>query len=152
MIYETTLEFAEVIAGYVDDADCNVERVTVTAGRTNAPVGNCTVIYVWADRIGDELQRADDCRVASRLQLNYEIHTCYIATPGDETDEQHAVAASCLYELMDLVWCGLVADKDARLTDLFGSCKFIELAPLIVQQRQGLNVSALGSVTFPYEC
>jgi hypothetical protein len=140
-----------IIEDAVEDATCDVDRVTITAGQPSAPIGaDCTAIYLWVDQVVDLNQNIPgSCQVKSRLTMNYQIHTCYVVTKGDETDEQHAVAADCLYELMSLVWCALVAAKD---TGAFGSCEWVELNPLDIQPRQGTNVSALGGVTIPLDC
>lgn len=140
-----------IIETAVEDATCEVDRVTITAGQPNAPVGsNCTAIYLWVDQVVDFNQNdPNECVVKSRLTMNYQIHTCYVVTKGDETDAQHLTAASCLYELMSLVWCALVAAKDSGA---FGACDWVELNPLDIQPRQGTNVSALGGVTIPLDC
>jgi hypothetical protein len=140
-----------IIEDAVEGATCEVDRVTITAGQPSAPIGAaCTAIYLWVDQVVDlDQNNRDACAVKSRLTMNYQIHTCYIATKGDETDEQHAVAADCLHELMGLVWCALVAAKD---TGAFGSCEWVELNPLDIQPRQGTDVSALGGVTIPFDC
>lgn len=140
-----------IIETAVEDATCEVDRVTITAGRPNAPIScKLTAIYLWVDQVADINQTdPNSCAVTSRLTMNYEINTCYIVTKGDESDDQHAVAADCLHELMGLVWCALVAAKD---TGAFGACEWVELQPLNTQPRQGTNVSALGGVTIPYDC
>jgi hypothetical protein len=140
-----------IIEDAVETAACEVTRVTITAGQPSAPIGSdCTSIYLWTDQVVDFNQNdPNECLVASRLTMNYQIHTCYIATKGDETDAQHLVAAECLYELMSLVWCALVAAKD---TGAFGDCAWVSLEPLDIQPRQGTNVSALGGVTIPLDC
>ena len=133
---------------------CEVDEVTVTAGRPNAPMGqDCTKIYVWADQITDALQTAVQCMVKGRLTIVYEIHTCYeVVDTRDETAAEHAVSADCLYGLMNAVWCGLVAGKsDGSLMDL-GSCEDIELGPLEIQPRSGGSVSAMGTVIVPLDC
>lgn len=141
----------DIIEDAVEDATCEVDRVTITAGQPPAPIGqDCTAIYLWADQVVDLNQNTpNECQVKSRLTMNYQIHTCYIETKNDPTDAQHLVAASCLYELMNLAWCALVTAKDSKA---FGSCEWVELNPLDIQPRQGTNVSALGGVTIPLDC
>lgn len=143
----------DIIATAVAGAECEVARVVVTAGRPSAPSSpNCPAVYVFADQVADRNQTDPNaCAVASRFTMAYEIWTCYpVSSRGDETDAQHAVGAECLYELMELVWCALVAAKDSG--EPFGACEFVELGLLDVQPRSGGSVSALGVVTVPLSC
>jgi hypothetical protein len=138
----------------VADASCAVAGVVLTAGRPAAPSGegqDCqTVIYLWGQRVADETQTsADACTVRSRWAMQYEIWTCYPESWDGSTDTEQATAAACLYELISLVWCALVEAKD---TNYFCDCKFVELEPLETQPRGGGAVSALGGVTLPYTC
>jgi hypothetical protein len=141
----------DIIIEAVADAECEVDRITITAGRPPAPIGDdCTAIYIFGDRAFDlDQTNQNACVVKGRWAMDYEIHVCYEVSAEDETDEQHATGADCLYELMDLVWCALVAAKD---TGAFGDCNYVELDPLEVQPRQGGHVSALGGLTVPIAC
>jgi hypothetical protein len=141
----------DIITEAVADAVCEVDRITITAGRPSAPIGeDCTAIYIFGDRAFDlDQTNQDACVVKGRWAMDYEIHVCYEVSAEDETAEQHATGADCLYELMDLVWCGLVAAKDGGA---FGDCNYVELDPLEVQPRQGGHVSALGGLTVPIAC
>jgi hypothetical protein len=149
------IESLELLQGIIEDAvevaTCSVSRVTITAGDPGAPIGeNCNVIWVFGDQVVD-LNQTDPnaCVVRSRFSMSYKIHVCYNDDPRDLTDEEHLAPADCFYELMDLVWCALVTAKDSGT---FGSCEFVELEPLEVGPRQGLDVWALGGVTIPLEC
>jgi hypothetical protein len=141
----------DIIELAIEGAECEVDRVTITAGRPSAPVGeDCTAIYIFGDQAFDFNQNDQNaCSVRGRWSMDYEIHTCYPEAPDDVTDAQHLTAADCLYELMDLVWCAIVSAKDSGT---FGKCEFVELQPLDVQPRQGMSVSALGGVTIPLDC
>jgi hypothetical protein len=144
----------DLLEDAVADSDCVVNRVAITAGRPAAPSAedaDCrTAIFVFGAEASDLNQNDPSaCIVDSRWAMQYEIWTCYPEAWGDVGDEAHEAAAACLYELMRLAWCALVEAKD---DGYFCDCKFVELAPLIVQQRSGGAVSALGGVTLPYVC
>ena len=142
---------AEDLESYVETSgECEVERVTVTAGEPAASA--CNAIWVWASRIEDDNFLNPACVVESLLTVNYRIDVCYQTTAEEETDLMHADAAECLYSLMAAIWCGLVADKDANTLMGLGSCDLVNLAPLIVGQRSGSTVSASGSVIVGYDC
>jgi hypothetical protein len=136
----------------VADATCEVSRIAITAGRPAAPSGeDCTAIYVFGNGVLDENQaNPEACVVLSRFAIQYEIHSCYPEDWDDQyTTEAEALAAACLYELIELVWCALV---DAKDTGYFCDCKFVELEPMEVQPRSGGAVSALGGVRLPFSC
>lgn len=147
---------AMLLADAIADADCEVADVIVTAGRPAAPSDEgreCqTVIYVFGGNVTDLNETDQDaCIVRSRWSMQYEIQTCYpenwedlVGTPEADT------AADCLYELMRLAWCALVAAKDSG--EPFGDACFIDLEPLEVQPRSGGAISALGGLTIPYDC
>lgn len=143
----------DVIEDAVADADCVVDRFAITAGRPAAPSGeDCTAIYVFGAGLQD-LNQADEnaCIVRSRWVMQYEIHSCYPEDWDDQyTTEAEEAAATCLYELMSLVWCALVEAKDDGV--FCDDCSFVEIDPLVVQPRSGGAVSALGGVTLPYVC
>lgn len=129
--------------------------VLVTAGRPPAPDlegRECqTAIYVFGDEVADLNQDDENaCMVLSRWRMGYEIWTCYPEDWDSQlgTDAAEDAAAE-LYGLMEAAWCALVNAKD---DDYFCACKYVELAPLIVQPRFGLAVSALGQVVLPYTC
>ena len=152
----TQLEnLAEVIEDAIADDYPDVP-VLVTAGQPAAPSSegvDCqTVVYVWGQVVADLNQtNQDSCVVRSRWTMFYQIQTCYPENWDDQIATTAASeAATRLYELMALVWCGLVEAKDAGL--LCDNCKYVELAPLETQPRQGGAVSALGGVTIPYAC
>lgn len=146
---ETLLEEA------VADSDCVVGDVILTAGRPAAPSGESqecqTRIYVFGGEMGDFNQtNPDACNVRSRWLMQYEIWTCYPEDWDDQVGTSASeAAAACLYKLMSLVWCALV---DAKDSDYFCPCAFVELTPMIIQPRSGGAVSALGGVTLPYTC
>lgn len=146
----------DLLAEAVAESDCIVSDVVVTAGRPAAPSEEgrqCqTVIYVWGDNATDLNQNIDDaCAVRARWTMSYEIWTCY---PEDWEDQIRSEAAEdaalCLYELMGLAWCALVAAYDSKIP--FGGCEDVELQPLTTQNRSGGAVSALGGLTIPYHC
>lgn len=146
---------AEVLTDAVADAECADVEVIVTAGRPASPSDEgreCqTVIYVFGEGVTDLNQNNQDaCVVRSRWSMQFEIWTCY---PEDWYDPiataEAEEAADCLYELMDLAWCGLVDAKDAKT---FGDCDFVELSPLQVESRSGGAVSALGGLVSPCPC
>lgn len=149
------IESLDLLAGIIEtavaEAECEVDRVTITAGRPAAPVGeDCTAIYIFGDRAFDlDQTNQNSCVVRGRWAMAYEIHTCYQVSAEDETDAEHELSADCLYELMDLVWCALVSAKD---TGAFGDCAYVELDELVVQERRGGHVSALGGLTVPAAC
>ena len=145
----------DLLADAVADADCEVGRVVVTAGRPAAPSGEdeeCrTAIFIFGDTVSDLNQSDEDsCLVRSRWAMQYEIWTCYSEAWEDVDDEDHEAAAACFYELMALAWCAVVEAYDSG--EPFGSCENVELLPLQVQPRSGGAVSALGGVTIPYDC
>lgn len=148
-------DLADLLTVSIEDA-CPDVAVLVTAGQPAAPSGegDCqTVVYVWGQVVADlDQQTLDNCVVRSRFTMFYQIQTCYPENWEDPIGTAAASdAAARLYGLMSLVWCGLVAAKDAG--DVCGAnCKYVELAPLEVQPRQGGAVSALGGVTIPYVC
>lgn len=138
----------------VTDADCEVGQVTITAGRPAAPSSTeaecVTRIYVFGATLLDLNQtNQDSCTVRSRQTMFYEIWSCYPEDWDDVPEADHETAAVCLYELMGRAWCKLVEAKDS---DYFCECAFVELQPLVVQDRSGGAVSALGGVSLPYEC
>ena len=145
----------DLLADAVAEADCEVGRVVVTAGRPAAPSAEdeeCrTAIFVFGSNVAD-LNQTDQnsCTVRSRWAMQYEIWTCYPEAWEDVDDEDHEAAAACLYELMSLAWCALIDAYDSG--EPFGSCEDIELLPLEVQFRSGGAVSALGGLTIPYNC
>lgn len=145
----------DLLEDAVADSECVVGDVILTAGRPAAPSGEgqeCqTRIYVFGGEIGDLNQTdQDQCLIRSRWQMQYEIWTCYPEDWDDQVGtDASETAAACLYEIMSLVWCALVEAKD---TNYFCECAFVELTPMIVQPRSGGAVSALGGVTLPYFC
>jgi hypothetical protein len=144
------LDLEEALA--TSGSDCQPDRITITAGEPAAPAGPCTAVWIWADRIEDELELADGCAVRTRLTIAYRIDACYEETVEDASDAIHLEAADCLYSMMSRIWCGLVRFKD--LGALAGStgCDRIVLEPLATDQRAGGIVSATGSVTVDYHC
>lgn len=128
--------------------------VLISPGRPPAPssIGvECqTVVYVFGDTMLDLNQaNQNECVVRSRWSMAYEIWTCYPEDWADVGEAEHKEAADRLYGLMNDIWCALVTAKDEG--DPW-DCSFVELNPLIVQQRLGTAVSALGGVTLPYHC
>ena len=146
----------ENLADIIADAIGESAEVLVTAGQPAAPSGDgdCqTVVYVWGQQVFDLDQNLEtSCVVRSRFTMFYQIQTCYPEGWEDLIHTEDASdAAARLYTLMSQVWCGLVDAKDGGyLCD--ADCKFVELAPLETQARQGGAISALGGVTIPYMC
>ena len=111
----TALEaLRDLLADAVADAEC-VPDVILTAGRPAAPsdegVECQTVIYVFGDSV-TALDQIDPntCMVRTRWAMEFEIWTCYPEDWHDQVNTEEAAAATaCLYELITLSWCALVA-------------------------------------------
>lgn len=150
---DVVFALAEDLATYVQDSECETEVFT-TYGEPPAPVGTCSRIFVWLDRVLDRDEIREGCVVNTRLVVAYRIYTCYPTRDDGEdlTADQHLTAAECLYELTELVWCGLVAGKASGNLAGLARCDEINLQPLIVDPPQGGIVSASGSITVEWDC
>ncbi len=147
------LALVDDIEAAIVGVECQPDRVYVSAGEPAAPNPGCTEISVWVSEVVDDNEAIpDECRVKPLLTLSYRIDWCYKESTQGPTEAEHLTAATCLYELMEAIWCGLQADLGSG--DLAGGndCKTARLGPLTLDQRQGGNVSATGSVIIEYEC
>ena len=131
----------------------DVDRYTATAWEPAAPSGACDAVWAWIASVEDRRAFVDDCLTVTDVTYRYRIDVCYPENDDgrDQTDAQHLATVDKLYGMMEAVWCGLVAEKDAG-TLLSSPCDYVRILPLEVQQRSGGIVSALGGVVAQFPC
>lgn len=125
----------------------HITRVVVTAGRPSAPVGSdCDVIYVWLGILEDGNLGVTECMTKTRMNIGYEINSCYRDDAEDMTTQVFEEDAEKFTDLIEQVWETLVAHKDVG--DLAGAsrCDQIDLLPLVTQSRSGTSISAVGAI------
>lgn len=153
----SVIDLAQALADdldlFTDEVECEIDKIAVTFGEPADPTGtNCKQIMVWVNNVAPRPSEPQSCTTLALLTLAYRIYACYPNQAQDLTEEQHADAADCIYEIAQAVWCGLVAGKDdGSLMDI-GDCQRITIGPLIADTPRGGVSSMTGTVTVDYEC
>lgn len=141
------LLIAESVTGLLDD-----EKVELYAAEPPSPVGGCDRIRVWVDSLTDGLAfDPDSCTIRTRLRLSYRIYVCYTEKAAEHSEAELLDQAQGLYDLMDAVWCGIVAAVDDGTFLELGSCADVTVEPMTTD-RGGGETRAAGAVVIPYEC
>lgn len=154
MILDVAQALLDDIDAAVAGEPCELTRTFISAGEPASPNPGCTEISVWVSRLSNAEEFAEGCRIATELELSYRIDWCY-SEPDDGTGptaEDHLEAATCFYDLVDAVWCGIVSAYDSGTLAGISECEQINLGQLVTDPRQSGNVSATGTVTVRYDC
>lgn len=132
--------------------ECQPDRTFVAAGEPASPNPGCIDMAVWVSNVQDGNLDPNSCMVRSELQLSYRIGWCYTDKPEGPSEDDELTAATCLYDLMEAVWCYLVEVHSQGTIAGTDKCDQSSLGPLVVNPRSGGWVEAVGTITIQYNC